>query len=128
MSLRGAVDVPAPALFLRSQHDSPSAEVPLADLVWRLHLPQGYEVVRTGGTVVPIDGDRVQKPAPALVEVAGVLYLLAGGVHPLYGSLSAARESARCAATMNEYKQSRPEDEPVGAEGATDIDLQTTPR
>ena len=54
-----------------------AVEVPLADLVWRLHLPSGYEVVRAGGTVVT---DELKRPLPAAVEVAGILYYLTGGI------------------------------------------------
>ncbi len=52
-------------------------EVPLADLVWRLHLPSGYEAVSSGGTVAT---DQIKPPPPAAVQVAGKLYELSGGV------------------------------------------------
>ena len=54
-----------------------AVEVPLADLVWRLHLPSGYEVVSAGGTVAT---DEIERPMPAAVQVAGVLYYLTGGL------------------------------------------------
>ena len=53
-----------------------AVELPLADLVWRLHQPDGYEVVRAGGTVVT---DDIRRPLPAAAEVAGILYYLTGG-------------------------------------------------
>ena len=54
-----------------------AVEVPLADLVWRLHLPSGYDVVAAGGTLV---SDDIRHPTPAAMQVAGVLYYLTGGV------------------------------------------------
>ena len=66
-------------------------ELPLADLVWRLHQPDGYEVVRAGGTVVT---DDIRRPLPAAVEVAGILYDLTGGFIGSPLALSA-RQAAR---------------------------------
>ena len=58
----------APRLLLRTRQDEQDAtEIPLADLVWRLHVPSGYEVVRGGGTVFT---DEIQRPMPAAVSVA----------------------------------------------------------
>lgn len=94
VSLAGTLAVPAPKLLLRAAAETPAVEVPLSDLVWHLHVPSGYEVVRTGGTVVPDRGQLV-KPLPAAVQVAGVLYGLTGGVRPFWGAHLAARESAR---------------------------------
>ena len=55
VALRGTVAVPAPKLLLRAEAKGEAVEVPLADLVWRLHLPSGYDVVDTGGTVTTDD-------------------------------------------------------------------------
>ena len=77
VALRGTVDVPAPKLLLPAEQASEADEVPLADLVWRLHLPSGYEVVHTGGTLV---ADEIRPPLPAAAEVAGILYYLTGGI------------------------------------------------
>ena len=93
VALRGTVRIPAPKLFLRAdcstaapgreqQSTQPRAavlqtQVPLADFLWRLHLPSGYEVVRTGGTLTT---DDVSRPKPAAFQVAGVLYYLSGGI------------------------------------------------
>ena len=69
VALRGTVDVPAPRLLLRAEQGAQRpVEVPLADLVWRLHLPSGYEVVRAGGTVA---SDEVRPPRPAALQLAG---------------------------------------------------------
>ncbi|MCD4727385.1 MAG: hypothetical protein K8R46_06980, partial [Pirellulales bacterium] len=87
---RSTVRVPTPKLFSRNfvgqvanlterrvGNLSPSAiEIPLADFLWRLHLPSGYEVVRTGGTLTT---DQIERPTPAAFQVAGALYYLSGG-------------------------------------------------
>ena len=54
------------------------ADVPLAGLVWRLHLPSGYEVVRTGGTVVDGRGPERRRPARSCSRGG----LCARGRHP----------------------------------------------
>jgi hypothetical protein len=68
----GRVKMLAPKLFLRAEHDSEAVEVPLADLLWHLYLPTGYEVIRADGTV---SGD-VGRPMPAAF-VAGEAALAA---------------------------------------------------
>jgi len=90
----GKLSVPAPELLLRAGVDAPAVAVPLNDLVWRLHLPNGYEVVRSGGTVVPDQGE-LPRPLPAAIQVAGVLYWLSGGVNPFWGVQQAARLAVR---------------------------------
>ena len=77
LDMRGTVRVPAPKLFLRAEKDAAAVEVPLADLVWRLHLPSGYEVVDSSGTVTT---DELVRPRPAALQVAGMLYGMTGGV------------------------------------------------
>ncbi len=83
VALRGTVRIPAPKLFLHNSVGQvgnlpPSAiEIPLADFLWRLHLPSGYEVVRTGGTLTT---DDISRPMPAAFQVAGALYYLSGGI------------------------------------------------
>jgi hypothetical protein len=67
---RGTVAVPAPKLLLRAEQKGTAVEVPLVDLVWRLHLPSGYDVVGTGGTVAT---DEVKPPPPAAVQLARLL-------------------------------------------------------
>jgi hypothetical protein len=67
---RGTVTVPAPKLLRRAEQKGTAEEVPLVDLVWRLHLPSGYDVVGTGGTVAT---DELKPPPPAAVEVARFL-------------------------------------------------------
>ena len=85
VSLRGTMKVPAPHLLLRADRHTPAVEVPLADLVWKLRLPSGYEATRAGGTLVT---DDLPKPRPAAVNVADAIYMLAGGVNPFYGTMA----------------------------------------
>ncbi|MEE9603139.1 MAG: hypothetical protein V3V75_07530, partial [Thermoguttaceae bacterium] len=89
VAFSGKVDVPAPKLLLRGGKDGAVA-VPLADLVWRLHVPSGYEVTRTGGT---LETDDIERPRPAAVYVAGAMYYLAGGTSG-YGLFSADDDAA----------------------------------
>ncbi len=79
--------------------------MPLADLVWRLHLPSGYDVVGTGGTVAT---DELKPPPPAAVQVAQFLFGWNDSLSRfgLLGFASQhARESARRAAADNNLKQ-----------------------
>ncbi|MBN2559659.1 MAG: hypothetical protein JXQ75_01845 [Phycisphaerae bacterium] len=90
------VDLPAPTLRLPVRHRplvtatqpaaaATSEEVPIADLVWHLHLPTGTYVVptqrRSYGTV---STDQLQPPETALASILKCLYRLSGGVHPFY--------------------------------------------
>jgi hypothetical protein len=50
--LVGQVKLFAPKLRLRSEREAAGVEVPVADLVWHLYLPTGYQVIRADGTVV----------------------------------------------------------------------------
>ena len=108
------LDVPAPRLFLRAglagednattqpaarrpsqaaakgagtgpaASQAKSREVPLADLVWQLFMPTGYQVVRTEGSVVT---DQVAAPPLAVANVAGAFYTGSGGVDFEHGAL-----------------------------------------
>ena len=63
----GRVKMLAPKLLLRAEHDSAAVEVPLADLIWHLYLPSGYEVIRADGTVV----GKIDQPLPAALVAGG---------------------------------------------------------
>lgn len=76
VALSGRLELPAPQLALRTEAGARAEKVPLADLKWHVHLPSGYEVIRSTGTVVP---ERLDHPEPAAVYVAGAVYYLAGG-------------------------------------------------
>ena len=93
VALAGNVAVPAPRLLLRADRDTPGDEVPLNDLFWRLHLPSGYEVTRSGGTLTM---QEIERPRLAVVNVAAAVYMLAGGVNPpFYGVTQYAREAKK---------------------------------
>ena len=81
---RGEVHVPAPRLYVRADRQTAAVEVPLADLTWRVRLPEGYEIARTAGTLTP---DNLPQPQSAVANVAAAAYLLAGGVNPFYNNL-----------------------------------------
>ena len=84
-----------------------ATEVPLADAIWRLHLPSGYEAVGAGGTMTAED---LPRPPLAAAEVVGWL----AGVNDALSHLSlpggcsrsySAREAARHLASSNNLKQ-----------------------
>ena len=77
----GEIETTAPQLVVRGATDESGYEVPVADVQWHLVLPDGHQVVRTGGSVFLTQ----QKPrvSPAAV-VGAVLYDLAGGIGPWY--------------------------------------------
>jgi hypothetical protein len=91
VGLAGRVELSAPALVLHGGRGSRPAEVPMADLAWRLYAPAGFEVVRSGGTVVA----QLPSPPPAALEVlralAGALLYSPG---PIFGG-AAERHSAQ---------------------------------
>ncbi len=84
-------------LYQASQAAKDATEIPLVNIEWTVTVPDGYEAVATDGTmearpmapqgqvsslsggmpgVMPAD-----RPVPAPLAVAGVLYELGGGVH-----------------------------------------------
>jgi len=99
IAARGTLNIPAPKLHVHlglnagnnnvgqvdnlshklspGQVDNLSYEVPLADMVWRLHLPSGYEIVSAAGTLSTAE---VSRPMPAAFQVAGILYAMSGGI------------------------------------------------
>ena len=93
IDLSGVIDVPAPVLKLRADRDTPASPVPVANLVWYLHLPTGYRVVRSDGTVM---SDEARPPELAALTVARWLWKATGGIgHGLLPSLSVARYASR---------------------------------
>jgi hypothetical protein len=87
----GNLDLTAPKLLLRGAAGADSTAVPLADLVWRLSTPAGLKVVRSSGTVFSDDLAVRQSPLSAV----------ASAVSAPFGSVKAARESARRAARQH---------------------------
>jgi hypothetical protein len=91
LGLAGVVESIAPRLLVRAAGTLAEREVPQADLDWTLHLPSGYTLRRSDGTVYT---QAIEPHQPAAVKVAAVLYTLAGGINPWYASRQAAREAA----------------------------------
>lgn len=111
IALSGEFRAHAPKLLLRASRESESREVPTADLVWRLKLPEGYELVRSSGTVYTeaIETGRYGDPrrSPAMLALGAIYKSLGGFMSPI----QAARESARRArvasgGTRLDYAQS----------------------
>jgi len=108
----GRLNLTAPRLLYRaSQAAKQSTEIPLVNIEWKVTLPDGYDVVATDGTLEakPIErqgrisclsgseseANPSERPAPALLAVAGAIYELGGGF----------REHARRAACRNNLIQ-----------------------
>jgi hypothetical protein len=89
------VHMPAPKLAFRAARDAEAVDLPLVDLVWKLRVPSGYEVVQQGGTLVTGD---VVRPLPAPAVVAAAAFILGGGIQPDYG--------IGCSAPMSAQKKS----------------------
>jgi hypothetical protein len=77
IDLSGNIDLAAPSLMLRADGDSQSTPIPLVELVWYLHLPNGYRVMRSDGTVI---SDDVRPPDLAALNVARWLWDATGGI------------------------------------------------
>ena len=92
LAMSTQVHMPAPKLAFRSARDAEAVDLPLVDLVWKLRVPSGYEVVQQGGTLVTGD---VVRPLPAPAVVAAAAFLLGGGIQPDYGIGCSAPKSAR---------------------------------
>jgi hypothetical protein len=95
LKLAGTVSVEGPKLLVRAAGTDAERLVPQADLEWKLYLPSGYVLRRSGGTVT---GPLVAKEPPAAVKVATLLYKWAdgfrlrdlwGGGHSNYATYSA---------------------------------------
>jgi len=69
-------DLPAPQLTLHAGPGSAGVRVPVADLLWQLYLPTGYEAVRSEGSVVT---DDLPVPTLAVAQLPGHLLDLGGG-------------------------------------------------
>lgn len=80
LGLTGMIDLAPPRLMLIAGE---SRDVPQADLDWKLTLPAGYELSSSSSQFTTTDLPKRVHPA---VKVAAVLYELAGGFDPFYGS------------------------------------------
>ncbi len=90
VELSGQVDLPAPRLLLRAGRNAKPIEVPVADLVWKVIPPAGYEVVRSGGTLSAED-----LAPPELAAVALGRKILRWGRHDLRGLLGMTYHESR---------------------------------
>jgi hypothetical protein len=98
LSACGRVEVPALSLFLRTAAGTTSTEVPTADVRWTLHLPPGYGLLQSRGSVAPPDVAHV--PQLAATRVAEFLVQATGGFgEQIYYARHAARGTARRAAS-----------------------------
>jgi len=82
----------APTLWLRTDRDGQAGEVPTADVTWKLLLPEGHRLVRSGGTVYT--QELTPRRSPLGHAMVG-MYFATGGIP----GILAARESAMRAQT-----------------------------
>ncbi len=121
VNLSTHLQIPAPRLLLRDEQETAPVNVPLAELTWKLHLPEGYEITKTGGTLTT---DDIVRPQPAALDVAAVLYAMAGGVNPFHGCVRAAREAASLSVDKS-YRYSREMPAGIALEDETmDLELE----
>jgi autotransporter-associated beta strand protein len=93
----GKLRLIAPQLLYRASNDAKqSNEIPLVNVQWNVTVPAGYEVVTADGT---LEAERLARPTPAPLVVAGVLYALGGE------RIEYAREAARKTSTANNMKE-----------------------
>ncbi|MCH6551144.1 MAG: hypothetical protein IH804_03910, partial [Planctomycetes bacterium] len=70
------VELSGPRLRFIAQRGASAGPVPIADLQWDVYVPHGYDLLASGGTVVPLHLDA---PRLAVSQVAQWLYRLSGG-------------------------------------------------
>lgn len=85
---RNHVELLAPTLLLGGSAQAAGRPVPVADLTWHVHVPPGYRVSDTGGTVVT---DQVPPAEPAITTLGEFLYRLSGGINFMYSCYGLAR-------------------------------------
>jgi hypothetical protein len=76
------VEAVAPRLVIRMDNSDERYEVPIADVLWHLVLPEGHRIVRSHGTVFTEEAstdDLFRRDRPASI-ISGVLYRLGGGI------------------------------------------------
>lgn len=87
--LTGRQRLPAPSLAVRMNASAPPQTVPLADVVWKVELPTGYELIASGGSLTPT----VHQVTPvAALALADGLWQLNSTLCP---AVNCARDSAR---------------------------------
>jgi hypothetical protein len=111
----GGVSLTAPRLLVHEGEDGTSGEVPATDLLWRVYLPTGVEVLEGSGTVVL---ERPARPSLAAVNLLRGLWQGSGGVrfrHGLVGGCLAGLGSARVAALRSHNTLAKTTDEMAAA-------------
>jgi hypothetical protein len=88
----GRVATAAPRLSLLATEQDDGVPVPQADLIWRVHLPAGFRIADSAGTVFPVEAIEPRSPLAAL----GSAVLVAGG-----GALSPYARVAQARATAS---------------------------
>ncbi len=91
--MTGRLAIAPPVLRLRADRQTRGIEVPMADLVWHLHAPPGYQVVGSDGTLTA----DLERPEPAILTVARGLGAVMFLPNPLF-LLSTQRRGADMAA------------------------------
>ena len=115
----GRVEIPALALFLRSAAGAAATEVPTADVRWTLHLPPGYRVLRSSGTVTA-EGSAGRTSPLAATRVAEMIVAATGG----FGSqVKSAREMARGKISKGAGALSSYPAEPLGDKSSADAEF-----
>ena len=95
----GRLQLIAPRLRYRAGDAKHSTEIPLVNVQWKVTVPAGYEVVATDGT---LESERIERPTPAPLVVAGTLFVLGGGYCPIIGGMDAAAPKTMAPAKPSE--------------------------
>jgi hypothetical protein len=87
LGLAGTITAEGPKLLVRAAGTDEERLVPQADLQWKLYLPSGYVLRRSGGTLT---GPSVTAEPPAALKVAALVYAWADGfrLRDLWGGSS----------------------------------------
>jgi hypothetical protein len=91
----GSVETNAPQLALRDESGEQRFAVPVADVRWNLILPAGHRMVRSTGTVFPVE---IRSRTSPLLIATGALFEMAGGLQSRVFLARQAASEARFAA------------------------------
>ncbi|MCE9555927.1 MAG: hypothetical protein K8T91_21470, partial [Planctomycetes bacterium] len=90
LAMSGRMQLNAPLLKVRRSEDGVGLDVPVADIQWKVRLPDGYYLIDSDGTVHTTELTQDQP----LKLLGAALYAAGGGLFE-YGLLSPAVQSAR---------------------------------
>ncbi len=119
----GLIDLPAPSLALGAETAAGAVDVPLADLLWTVRLPSGYQMVRNLGTV---SSDQDSEP-PQLAAIEVLKGLAALPLVPWMGGRAAAPKHFAMAPSAAYESQEAPPPAAAGAFEASSAINGTTP-